>query len=772
MTPLLILPLLLSQADPALPAGVKRGYAPRDAAIQAMLDAGSLPNGQREYTFYIWDNTGSKESTAIASWTVNAVMSRAGTIILPTIIHNPNGPKLLRWNLYEIAPVKKDFDKLRDAWESMTDNEPYFRQPIAKFAKKYKKEQRTRKVTKQVKVPLPQYGPGTYKLETQEVEESYEVDVEDKATSKTEPGIHAGGAGPLQLLSTFTKLNLPIVRLDWFIATAWSDLEIDGVVGKYSLLAGIGKGQDGQTDFDAFMESIGADPKAVRRLRSDQRTVMISGVTGKWRTVEAFFGLGVRPEDGGQLVTITHDLVDAEKNAKRHPLLNLLEFEDQAREIIAAKRNGLHLFVLTNGQGALQKEAPPDVAAWPASPHVTKRLTSGISCVECHGPGGGYNPVENYVRELSKGGVFPYGDFSSKEDARDVLDRLRGLYDGDLTIPLRVAANGYAGAVDRATSGVFGGKTVETASVELLRIYSSYFGKVTGESVLRDLGYIAEPKAVKAAIRDIIPPSVDEDGRIAALRLGLPLKRSDIHEIFFEIALRDVLKPSKVQVGVPIPKVEGGRERFNKTSQLTERQQQELFAAWRLPSTPSEVTNGNIKLPRANQRDSEIVAGHSGRSGFGVSANPVAQSAQSLEPRVDAVRRASEVRQNAIAEPAQATTPKAATPQVAANRVTLVGVSVVDAGESSMEHYAPPGTQIWYVGEWLKTSGQPTGEQWSHYDGQVAASGTKYSTVKSLRPGEVWSGYNVVVKFPNGVVKRKKVDLAYRKKTVIDWMAA
>ena len=34
---------------------------------------------------------------------------------------------------------------------------------------------------------------------------------------------------------------------------------------------------------------------------------------------------------------------------------------------------------------------PPDVAAWPNSPHTTKRLTAGISCLECHGGNRGYN---------------------------------------------------------------------------------------------------------------------------------------------------------------------------------------------------------------------------------------------------------------------------------------------------------------------------------------------------------------------------------------------
>lgn len=78
-------------------------------------------------------------------------------------------------------------------------------------------------------------------------------------------------------------------------------------------------------------------------------------------------------------------------------------------------------------------------------------------------------------------------------------------------------------------------------------------------------------------------------------------------------------------------------------------------------------------------------------------------------------------------------------------------------GVSSLEHRAPAGTRIWY---------------YQSYDGQVGPSGQKYCTVKSLRPGEEWPEYQVVVQFPDGTVKQKKVLLSYGKKTIIDWVAA
>ena len=729
MNPLLFVPLLLAQADPALPAGVKRMFAPRDAAIAAFLDAGSLPKEQREYGFYVWDHLHTKESAAVFCFTVNAVMSRNTRTVLPRKIADG---RLLWWSFHDLAPRKQDFDKLVAEWEKLTDVEPYFRQPIEKAVKKYKKEQRTRKVTKQVKVPLPQYGQGTYRLETQTVDEVYEVDIEDTTAVKTEPGIHAGGAGPLRLLSEFTRLNMPIVRGDWFLATAWSSVEVDGIHGRYYEFAGIEKSKDpNKSDEDLFFESIGADPKAVKRLRSDQRTVMISGVTGKWRQVEAFFGIGTRPEDGGQLVTITHDIKDNEVGAKRHPLLNLIQFEDQAREIIAAKRNGLHLFVLTDGNGKLQAEAPPDVAAWPGSPHTTKRLISGISCVECHGGNSGFNPVENYVRDLARRGAFPVFDFATKADARDVLDRLRGLYDGDLLLPLQSAGLGYANAVDRATWGVFGPKSVQGASAETVRLYSDYFGRLTAARVLREIGYECDDKTAKAAISEIVPPSADEDGRIAALRLGLPIKRHDLHEVFYEIALRDVLKPKKIAADFPQP-----AEPPKKASVERRGDERIALAAWSVASKqPEEPSHGHTKLSQQDQGHKVAVA----RTEVMGNGRPLGERASGLPGKAT------------IRQETQAAAKDAAPAQ---KQVTSWHV---DHQESSLEHHAPPGTHIWFGS--------------SHYDGQVDGNGRRYSTVKSLRPGETWTDYPIVVQFPDGTVKRAKVSLIYSKKTVIDWRA-
>src|SRR5262249_44913834 len=122
---------------------------------------------------------------------------------------------------------------------------------------------------------------------------------------RVEFGLHAGAAGPLSLLADQAGHNLlPIVRGDWWVATAWDSQTINGVKGSYYQLAGIGD------TLGEFLEQAGADPKLIAKLRSDQRTAMISEVTDKWRQIEAFFGSGVRPEFGPSLITITPHIAD------------------------------------------------------------------------------------------------------------------------------------------------------------------------------------------------------------------------------------------------------------------------------------------------------------------------------------------------------------------------------------------------------------------------------------------------------------------------------
>ena len=128
---------------------------------------------------------------------------------------------------------------------------------------------------------------------------------------------------------------------------------------------------------------------------------------------------------------------------------------------------------------------------------------------------------------------------------------------GELNLPLKAAGNAYAHAADQATDFVWKERSVEGATAEIFRIYRDYFQQVTAERLLRELGYNVESSKFRiqgnlepgtffepatAALAKIVPPVADEDGRIGSLRLGLPILRSDVHEVFYEMALRELLR--------------------------------------------------------------------------------------------------------------------------------------------------------------------------------------------------------------------------------------
>jgi hypothetical protein len=504
-----------------LPPGVRRTLAPRDAAAAALVDLLALDRHHQPFAWYVWDNTGTKESAAALNFCVNAVLSQASSIVQPVKVADG---KLLRYSLLELAPRRADFERLWRELQSVAKFEPYFHQPSA--------EGKQVKFVKQHVAPYVASDGKRYDWRWQEI----------VTHRKFEFGVHAGGAGPLLLLSDLAGGNLlPIVRGDWLVCTAWTSVDIDGIHGRYYELAGIEKSkQRGQTDFDLFLKQVGADRRLDDRLK--QKAVQISEVTGLWRTVEAQLTVGVRPEDGPSMLTVTRDIKDSNQREDQHGLLNLVAFKDQAREVIAPKRNGLHLFLLTDGGGALQKEAPPDVAAWPNAPWKRKRLVAGISCVECHGGNRGYNPVRNVVLENARDGFAPLADLASRVSNAETLDILKSQYLGDLEQPLRAAGNAYASAVDKATWGVFGPRSVEGASAETYRIYADYFARITPRRLLRELGYECEDKIATEVLKLVLPAAEDDDARIRTIRRGGEILRSDLDRVFYEIALRDAFR--------------------------------------------------------------------------------------------------------------------------------------------------------------------------------------------------------------------------------------
>lgn len=522
-------PKLPTQHDAGLPPGVFRCPAPRDAAIAAMLDIGMVGREDQPYQWYVWDNLGTRESLASISWAVNGVLNQTSTICRPRrILHD--GVKLLAWNLLDLVPSRKDFERVWNTFQELAEFEPYFHQPSAEHVQ--------RKTIWHYVKPYRASDGRIYDYVGEEIVERRGFEF----------GIHAGGAS-LNLLSELAGGNLlPICRGDWMLATFWTSIRnIDGIHGRYYDLAGIQKSKvKGVSDFDAILKQVGASKDLDPRLK--QKSVQVSDVTDLWRTAEAQLTLGVRPADGPGLVTITHDIRDDNDDEAAHGLLNLIDVKDDAREIIFARPNALDGFVLTDGEGNLLDEAVSNVASWPNAPWKRKHLFSGMACIECHAGGGGLNPLTNVILSNDRLGFSPVYDLKKrggKVANRETQDILKSQFLGDLEPALIQRRLTYARKVDEATYGVFQPKTgekpaiVQNASRALMDIYRGYFARMTPRKLLEELGYLVSEKLALAVLNRMMDAEHDDDARIRTLVNGSQILRSDVHKTFYEIANRD-----------------------------------------------------------------------------------------------------------------------------------------------------------------------------------------------------------------------------------------
>lgn len=488
--------------------------SPAEAVAIAATDAGTL--GPGSYAFYTYHLNPTKSEQAASCYEVNMALSHATRPVHPVPLA---GGAVHRWDLLKLLPQESDRKRVLGVLDSLTDEEPYFR------AKSW------------VKTPCTPYRAADGK--------TYNY----TAKTVSQPAVHVG-VGNYLLLSTLTGLRMPIVRGDWLASKILST--VDG--GRYyDLLGFTGKSQA------QILALFGADEKLVAGLRSDQRTaILASRVSGRSRVVDALFGVGVRPEFGPSLVTITHDIADQdESDANRDPWLNLLKQNDRAREIIAQRPNGTFAGFLSNGAGVLQATAPEDVAHDYTIPDPHPQvLQAVISCIACHGADGGRfpfwaaknGPVPNDVQALYRqrlegtnyrGDVF--GD-RGKSDP-DTLDRLAGLYTGDLTIPVIQARD----ALFRSCFLITGGQDVPTTFGTITARNHKYnYARIGAEQALTEIGKgRREGESWAAAFNRQVSPTADigvgyrpEDGRILALRAGLTISRRQFEQVVADIGAR------------------------------------------------------------------------------------------------------------------------------------------------------------------------------------------------------------------------------------------
>ncbi len=175
-----------------------------------------------------------------------------------------------------------------------------------------------------------------------------------------------------------------------------------------------------------------------------------------------------------------------------------------------------------------------------------------IGCIRCHwGRGAGWQTADNDVTKLLKGFDI-YGDASDKKKTLpDTVERLSGLYSGNLENKvLPRARQDLAEAVLRASGPFKGGGDQTTitqrSSTQVGTLYNDYFYKTVGaRQCLHDLGIDVEEKdAVERLRKELPPPLPDaegirhEDVRVASLLSGLEITRADYSLIYSFLATR------------------------------------------------------------------------------------------------------------------------------------------------------------------------------------------------------------------------------------------
>lgn len=518
---------------------------PEDAVSMVIADISTIQDVDRIFYRYIWIPEPEYSKIAAVNYTVNIACSKSVTIIKPTILF---GGQLIRWDLRKLAPESDQVEKLMEIWENF-QFEPYFH-----ITTDATKALPTNAIATQSAAGDPintirfkvgddlwfKFPDGTFYLWSGSSWVKQQDPFPNIKGRISTYGSHCGLEQSV-IMQGLMRTNASIVRYDYFITKALSAL--DG--GLYYKFAGIEKNPgDGKTAQQAFLESLGADEEVIKQLRSDQRVAMFrSNVTGKPRRIEVFQGSGVRPGSGTGLITITYDPADQNVDQSADPIRNLLDLKDDAREVIAEKPNGLHIFALFAGDGSLQDSAPDTIVKDHVVPApYTARLQPAISCIRCHGPFDGLQPFENDVKKMMSGSLDIFGDTKSTKSIPETLDRLAGLYAGDLTKPINRSKDDYSTAVFTATNGM----SISAVSATVSEIYANYNYKLIDANVAcKELGFdISESKATQLLLSLVPPLTKDEigispeDPIIAALKVGLKINRYQWEQIYPDIALR------------------------------------------------------------------------------------------------------------------------------------------------------------------------------------------------------------------------------------------
>lgn len=465
---------------------------PSDVVKLALLDLQAIPSDDRPFQRYIYTRDNSKEFHGAFNYVLNTCLSHASTLYRPTVVANGY---LIRIDLKRVWPRSKDYARFFPIYEELSLIDPYF----------HTTGEITEEITTQVKVTIPRKVVNG-KYVTSEMQDR----VTTQTTTSTEHALHlAGHEGTDAAIGTLAAelaTQTPILRADWLIVTLTTSNSKQN--GRYHQFRGFAKSTETKSAEQAWLESMGLDYENIKNeLRSDQRIgKWRSMITGKPRAVEYVYTPGVRATLGPIVVTMTRDYFTGKIKAKDHPIKNLLNYKHDGTEAIGPLPNGMLSFLLFDAKGSLIEVAPAELVSdrTVPAPHPTD-LQGPISCIRCHGPTEMWMDTKNDVMAFTKGnlGVNIFDDESNENlTPEEALDRIAGLYTGELEEPIRISRNTHS----KATFIVSGGMEIPEVAKKIADIYEEYrYDPVTPEVACRELGYEVSAEQAATVFDAIIP---------------------------------------------------------------------------------------------------------------------------------------------------------------------------------------------------------------------------------------------------------------------------
>lgn len=553
-----------------------------DSLALALIDVLHINFEDRYYTRYVWVTDDELEAMQASSLVLN-YGSRSALIMRPFPIRREEKRLLLlRVDLRHLARTDQDIKDMIVLWEKLRF-EPKFNllltEDTLKFTTgidlpKVKKEVTKKKWEKKTVAPFVHTDGQTYNYYW--VEKEYTEIVESSEISGGVLRVIAPHIDQSLLIPLIeaTGSQIPVVTHSYFISRVLR--QIQGKVPLYTTLygglyyefAGIKKGFKKGTDEDNLLEKFGignveAGVSAEKYFDgggSDARIAKyFSEVTGRPRRVDMLRSNQGHITENMSLLSITQDPDRDTIDIADHPMLNLVKVRVKGKELIAEKRNGLHLFAAFNGDGVLQDQVPDTIASdhTVPAPHQTV-LEPAISCIRCHLKEGGWRILVSDVNKRSKPGLDVFDDISDlKKSTFEVLQRLAEQYHGDPELVLMpTSRNTYARSIMRAT-GPWGKPEDKKDQTEIVRysgekisaIYSRYvYDRVDAKRALLELGMEWDPKEKATdVLTRLLPPVgaeiphlnfVREDSRISDLKDGIAITRVDWDLIYAFVAVR------------------------------------------------------------------------------------------------------------------------------------------------------------------------------------------------------------------------------------------